>query len=641
MADDAIKEILISNRWLFTENSFFVSIFRWLAWMITKGCISLAKAGLTIYNKAFGMVDFTQYQEVEDFITSFRPVVIAVICCSLFALGITLIIKRDRMPDILMRICLVALVLTSSTYIFSMLNDALLSGKDAIIGSSSATVVSEVVTANLYDILYIDEQTGLGNLTGDRADYPEYSSITDEEIELLDINAVLNYKTSEDITSEAKDILKHKVDFRKDGNHKLKEVYNGFGWNSSDDDDWFNGFYYRYKVDWVTLLMTLVSICLVYILMAYKVFRIIVELVLHRLLAVFTSANLAGNQKALKVLDSIKNSYIVALITCVMIKLYLLGSTYISSMTGVSGFVKGVFLLFLAFTVIDGPNLVQQLFGIDAGLRSTLGSMMALAHAGKGAADKVVSTAGDVIGGAMNIGGKIFHGIPTSGDGVIPGSPGGINGSASADAGAVNDGMPGQPGSDVFDDMSDTVNDALNGGFADVNPDSEGEPEAPVFDQPFSDSEEKESLDPADSDLERDNITADNDESMESPGENPMDHDALNPVEDQLSGDAPDMEDTDNNEGNMPFGNDQMPESFDEPHSPENGEGEGAEMKDADMKDPNIGTDEDIELMDQMISSGQIKGTPVKGMRTESDPGLFQKELQTSSPEIIDVSEWT
>jgi len=173
----------------------------------------------------------------------------------------------------------------------------------------------------------------------------------------------------------------------------LDELYDGVAWT-----DLLNEFYYRYTVDYGVMWMELISLIIIYLFMSYKVIRILYEIVIHRLLAYLYSANLNNNQKILKILDSLKDSYILLLFTTVIIKFYLLATKFISGWN-VSGIAKGIILLFLAFAVIDGPNLIQKLTGADIGASDGMGKMMSLFYGGRMAASTVGAAAGAVKSG--------------------------------------------------------------------------------------------------------------------------------------------------------------------------------------------------------------------------------------------------
>ena len=175
--------------------------------------------------------------------------------------------------------------------------------------------------------------------------------------------------------------------------YSLDELYDGVAWT-----DLLNEFYYRYTVDYGVMWMELISLIIIYLFMSYKVIRILYEIVIHQLLAYLYSANFNNNQKILKILDSLKDSYILLLFTTVIIKFYLLATKFISGWN-VSGIAKGIILLFLAFAVIDGPNLIQKLTGADIGASDGMGKMMSLFYGGRMAASTVGAAAGAVKSG--------------------------------------------------------------------------------------------------------------------------------------------------------------------------------------------------------------------------------------------------
>ena len=183
----------------------------------------------------------------------------------------------------------------------------------------------------------------------------------------LSINEVLK---PDDVKAESKDLVSNRIYYRKD-DLQLKEIYNGVAWT-----DLLNEYYYRYDVEWYTVIVGLVSMIIVYVCLAYKVVRILYEVVVQRLLAALYSANLTSSQKTLKILDSIKDSYITLILVMVCLKIYLLAFKMVGE-TGFGEFSKVMVLLFVAFAVVDGPNIIQKLTGVDAGLSSGMGKMIA------------------------------------------------------------------------------------------------------------------------------------------------------------------------------------------------------------------------------------------------------------------------
>ena len=141
------------------------------------------------------------------------------------------------------------------------------------------------------------------------------------------------------------------------------------------------------------------------------------------------SPNLTNGQKTIKILDGIKDSYIIIMLSLVSVRLYMIATEYISGKNW-NGFTKGMFLLFIAFAVIDGPNLVQRITGLDAGLSDGMQKVMSAYYAG------------GVMAGAARGAGHIASGV-ARGAGKFGKTIGGAvrNGSKNANVDALNGAM--------------------------------------------------------------------------------------------------------------------------------------------------------------------------------------------------------
>lgn len=413
MSTEDIIYILQHNSFLFQQNTLVMSFLRTIGWGISKLLIYFASATSSLFDAVFGFLGFTDENGVlGDFIKDFRPVVFAILIVSIFALGIILIVKHEKKPQLLTNILMFVLVVTSCGYVMSLMNDVITAGKSAIVGESSSDVAYETAATDIYDLVYIDSQhSGVSYLLdhgdNEKAAYDTYESFTNNDMDLLDINEILNYNSSKyGLSDDVKSVLKQKLIYFHGLPLSLEEVYAGFGINFDDTANWFNEFYYRYSVDFIPLWISMISLIIIYIVMAYKVFRLIFELGVMRIIALVTSANLSGGQKTVKTLDSIKNSYIVILVCCLLIRFYQLACTAMNDVTPISnnGIIKALCRLFLAFAVIDGPNLIEWLFGIDAGLKSGVGRILAAWHIGKG----VGYAAGRAVGKTGRVFGKMF-----------------------------------------------------------------------------------------------------------------------------------------------------------------------------------------------------------------------------------------
>lgn len=404
--NEAVR-ILIQNESLFESNTIGGNILRYIGWGVTKGLAAVGKAAAGLYDTCFGFVDFTTFPEVCDFIEKWKPVFIALVCLSLLFIGILLCVGWEKKPKIAINLLIAVTVVTSSTWVIGQMNSLISSGvrNEILEGEGGTSIVYNVVGTNIHDLVYLDQSFGLENLNRKKKAEKVYKKFTEEQFQNISINETVE---PDEVSEEAEKIMANGIqsEFSDGGGIKysLDELYDGVAWT-----DLLNEYYYRYTVDWGAMWMELLSLAIIYLFMSYKVIRCLFEIVVHQLLAYLYSANLNNNQKILKILDSLKDSYILLLMTTVMIKCYLLACQYITSWE-ISGLSKGFILLFLAFAVIDGPNLVQKLTGSDMGASDGMGKMMSLFYGSQMAGGAVRAAGGAVRFGAGAVKGGIQNG---------------------------------------------------------------------------------------------------------------------------------------------------------------------------------------------------------------------------------------
>ena len=400
LEDSQVIKILSGNPGLFHKNGIVAGAFRFIGWGITKGIAALADVCAGLYDTCFGFIDFTKYTPVKTFIDQWKPFFISLVCLSILLIGILLCIGWEKKPKIVINLLIAVTVVSSSTYAINTMNKLISKEvrSEILGGEQSSAVVYSAIGNNIHDLKWLNKTVGLANLNkktkGKKNADKVYDSFSKSQFKNLDIQEILD---PDDFDGDTEDILKNGLHSESDDNnhitYSLDELYDGVAWT-----DLLNEFYYRYTVDYGVMWMELISLIIIYLFMSYKVIRILYEIVIHRLLAYLYSANLNNNQKILKILDSLKDSYILLLFTTVIIKFYLLATKFISGWN-VSGIAKGIILLFLAFAVIDGPNLIQKLTGADIGASDGMGKMMSLFYGGRMAASTVGAAAGAVKSG--------------------------------------------------------------------------------------------------------------------------------------------------------------------------------------------------------------------------------------------------
>lgn len=409
---DLVKSIIGNNQELFNQSNLIADLFRFIGIMLLKGLAWLASACATLYDNTFGLVDFTQYGPVRDFLDKWQVVWVVLLSASIGMLGLMFAFFWDKKPKVLINLLVGVLVVTSSGWITNKMNTIISKDvRDEIMGaSSSSAAIYDSLGDCVHDLLYLDSMVGLTHLNeknaeGEKNSELTYSKFTKKQMNSLSINEKI---TSDDVKDESKVIVENRITnyygTDADGNTKsytyVEEVYDGVAWTNLLSEH-----YYRYKIDWFIAYIEMFSLIIIYLFFSYKVARTFYEIVWGELLAMLYSPNLAGGQKILKILDSIKDSYIILILSVVSVKMYLIGVEFVSNRSSWDGFTKAMVLLFIAFAVIDGPHLVQKLTGQDVGLSDGLQKIMSTMY-GTSATMGVLRMGAGAVKGAGHLAGK-------------------------------------------------------------------------------------------------------------------------------------------------------------------------------------------------------------------------------------------
>lgn len=388
----------------FKQNNIISDALRSLSWL----CISLlsmfTEFCVDLYEHSLGILALLS-ENINNFIPHAHELFTVILAVSILIMGVILIVYPKKKPDILLSVFLMVMALALQTVILNPLISPMQSAMRELAMTNS--IVDQIVTSHIHDLLYIDKKlpNGLSDLASGTVDIDSLTlNLSDEQIDNIKINETINYKNNRlSEGAKGKDgILGKKLEIYYDKNGteqmELSDINNGFGWNSEDNNDFFNEFYYRYKIDTLEILLALMAILLVYLFMAAKVVRIIFEIVMGNILAIYYSANFNGPQKVLHIFREILNCFIVLLLTGVLIRMFLLCENMIQGLN-LSSLEYGILLLLAAIATIDAPNIIQKIVGIDAGLSSGFGKLFAISQ-GIQLAGTGLKTAGSIIGAA-------------------------------------------------------------------------------------------------------------------------------------------------------------------------------------------------------------------------------------------------
>lgn len=393
--DTIYQDILINYKDYFVNNSIIKDAFRYIQWGLITLLHWMADGAQNLYSSTLGLIDFTQYAGVTDFTDSLQDMFTIIMVLSLTCLGLLMIINHKKLPNIIHSLLLAAFTISALSSVMITANTAVIAFCGDMVSDS---VGDEVVNANLIDLYYVDMYCGgLTSFSDDEETLATYHyDIANFDIEAININETMNYK-NEFLSEDAKELISKQASLLPNGTVQESEVYNGWGWNSTGDSDWFNEFYYRYHMKPFPICVSLIAVLIAYLCVSYKTARLIWELAIKKILALLYSADVTGTQKTIKILGNIKDTYCMLMFTAIILKVFSLFNVWLSANYSNDGFTYCMILLFVSMAVIDGPNIIQQLTGEDAGLQSGFGKMVAIASGARGVARGVTGHASNGI----------------------------------------------------------------------------------------------------------------------------------------------------------------------------------------------------------------------------------------------------
>ena len=371
-----ITKILTSNNEFFNTSDIVISFIRWIVFSLIKGIAWIANICQDFYQQCFKFLDFTTYGPVKAFLNEFKGAVVVVLAVSIFIIGYMYMFNKEKKSSFLTNFMIGIFVICSSATLLTSINKLMIQSNTYITStySSGGNASASVISSNLTDLIYVDKKVGLANMKKSRI---PRANLSDEAIASLDFNEVVKPDSDKLTTSKAKDILKKKLVYVPKANgstgYVLEDIKDGLLWT-----DLFSEYYYRYNLNYFTVILTLLSLTIVFLVMGYKVIRLIWELLTSYFLAYIFSGEIASGQATKRIIEFVKNVYIVLLYTMVSIKLYLLAVDYVNRVFPAN--IRGLVLLCIAFAVIDGPVVIEKILGIDAGLQSGVGKLIATTH---------------------------------------------------------------------------------------------------------------------------------------------------------------------------------------------------------------------------------------------------------------------
>lgn len=369
------QEILTRYGSYFEGQNLILTGLRELFYLVLSFLYSFIKGCGDLLSKAYNVLTFDTQSRVNEIFggalsTEFlTAVVLIVIVC----IGIAFIlnsnsIKGSKIIQNIMFGLLVVFILP--TFINSV--NGIIASSD--MGNISTSSVNKIFSANIVDLKYCFGGDTVIDPTGEvHNGFPD-----DYDYSLLPMDELIKGSETPGIDDVFTKTLLNRGSVDEElGDCSSGEIFGNF-------ISFLSSYYYRYKVDMFPIFLSEIATILVMVFTFFKVVRLCYELIVNHFFAyIFAITDIASGAKLREALKSILSTYVVLIYCSVAISLFNTFQAWIFDSSIFNNFEASICIIPVAMAVIDGPNLIERLFGIDAGIKSGFHTAMGLMHAGK------------------------------------------------------------------------------------------------------------------------------------------------------------------------------------------------------------------------------------------------------------------
>ncbi|KIL77085.1 pLS20_p028 family conjugation system transmembrane protein [Bacillus badius] len=407
----------ISDGWLWQD--FFRSIGGGLIFLLTW----LNSFIENIVDKIITLNDFYSIEPVQEFMQTARPIVWGLFLLALMVLGVQFMLNKiDKRNEIILNVILaVSMVVLIPDLMTNM--GKLTNSSVEQINPKDTSLASGMVKSNVADVLYYaqndfkfskDNKGGLPPQPSDKnnpkigtTDFTNANRLSEKSLPYISFSEKLDLKEDDgwltkedwvkDLDEDTKKVLQKKL--AATGNED-KFVVRDLRERQVIGTTLGQESYYRYHVNWGVLIFSLAVTAFAMVITIVKIGRSIFDLAFHQIFGMFVAVtDLTGGQRTKKILVEIMNTFAIIFIMMMLLKIFMMYAMWSNDLKDDIGGI-GVLLLLVAGTwaLIDAPDIVQRMLGIDAGLRSGSQALMG-AYAGAKAAGAGVNATKKGIGG--------------------------------------------------------------------------------------------------------------------------------------------------------------------------------------------------------------------------------------------------
>lgn len=382
------KDILYNYAEYFEQSDVASNVIRWIGWQIIRLLHGICDMCQGLWEAVFQALDFTK--TFADKLGVYYPIWSAIFLITILAVG-TVFLYSEHRPFFLKNLVItmaVVMLLPSGV----RLSAQLLQIEQTVFMANGNSVADTTVITNVTDLLYQKNNDW---------SFESPNCFSGATIKYIDPNEQVEKKT-------AKVFKYYMVVDEASGEVTYKKIGKGFF-------GLLTPLYYRYSIHFMAIIGELIVNSLVLIFASYRLFRLIWDMIYGEILAYILSGDVVSGEKTKQVLQYLLNLFWSISIMIWGFAIWREFEIWVASQY-TNNFIRIVMIAFGGVAMIDGPDIVERVMGIDVGMKDgmmkTMGAMhlmqsgIGAAKAGAGAAKKAAGAAKAAGESMLNPGGK-------------------------------------------------------------------------------------------------------------------------------------------------------------------------------------------------------------------------------------------
>lgn len=372
-------------------SNFFSDVMRQIIWGIVKFLNYILSNMQKSMSDVLDFLDITKNQEVMTFLSTYRPVFYAIGMIVFVITVYMLIFKPDADFFQPIKSALIGFgLIIALPIIFSTFSDVTKTWAGVMTSTSAS---QSVIQNNTYDVLALDQKVKWDTsklsvpfnnnyLSLPVPGYDENGNQTNkEEIKVAEKNTLNLVDTKEVVNPKDYTHYIKADELSKKGVKVLSNALtNGIGDDGTTElklkklQAWykFDQYYYRFTWDTKAILFYLITSIIVSAFLIFKLIKIEIELGFTYLLFNSTAPTDMQGKRNWQMFIGMVNSFATIIMVISLSKIYDIFYSIIDTTKVFQGnfILEVIAKVALMLAIIDGPNIFQQIFGVDAGLQS-------------------------------------------------------------------------------------------------------------------------------------------------------------------------------------------------------------------------------------------------------------------------------